>query len=52
LLRRVFHGDGIALVTSLFQTKPPTADELDRLEQMVRDWRAQRPRTKSHERSS
>src|SRR5690348_4009470 len=28
ILQRVFHGDGVALVTSLFQTKPPTQEEL------------------------
>jgi predicted transcriptional regulator len=42
LLQRVFHGDGVALVTSLFQTKPPTREELDRLEQLLGDLRAQR----------
>jgi predicted transcriptional regulator len=42
LLQRVFHGDGVALVTSLFQTKPPTHEELDRLEKLLGDLRAQR----------
>lgn len=50
LVQRVFHGDGIALVSSLFQTKPPTQDELKRLEQLVTDLRAQRAgKAGSHE---
>jgi predicted transcriptional regulator len=42
ILQRVFHGDGVALVTSLFQTKPPSREELDQLEQLLTDLRAQR----------
>ena len=42
LVQRVFHGDGVALVSSLFQTKPPTREELDRLEQLVSDLRTRR----------
>jgi BlaI family penicillinase repressor len=53
LLQRVFHGDGVALVTSLFQSKPPTPEELDRLEQLLSDLRARRSeRTSSHDRGS
>jgi predicted transcriptional regulator len=53
LLQRVFHGDGVALVTSLFQSKPPTPEELDRLEQLVSDLRTQRSeRLGTHERGS
>jgi predicted transcriptional regulator len=53
LLQRVFHGDGVALVTSLFQSKPPTAEELDRLEALLTQLRAQRSeRRGSHERRS
>jgi BlaI family transcriptional regulator, penicillinase repressor len=42
LLQRVFHGDGVALVTSLFQTKPPSHEELDQLEQLLANLRSQR----------
>lgn len=50
LVKRVFHGDGVALVSSLFQTKPPTQDELTRLEQLLTDLRAKRAqKTGSHE---
>ncbi|MFO1501135.1 MAG: BlaI/MecI/CopY family transcriptional regulator [Verrucomicrobiota bacterium] len=43
ILHRVFHGDGVALVASLFQGKPPTRDELKRMEQLLGDLRAKRP---------
>ena len=53
LLQRVFHGDGVALVTSLFQTKPPSHRELDQLEQLLTDLRAQRAeKMKANERRS
>ncbi len=42
LLQRVFHGDGVALVASLFQSKPPTPDELQRLEQLLTELRTRR----------
>jgi BlaI family transcriptional regulator, penicillinase repressor len=42
VVQRVFHGDGVAMVTSLLQSKPPTPDELNRLEQLLRDLRAKR----------
>ncbi len=42
ILQRVFHGDGVALVTSLFQTKPPSHEELNQLEHLLTDLRAQR----------
>src|ERR1051325_2374638 len=38
ILQRVFHGDGVALVASLFQTKPPTREELNKLEQLLGDF--------------
>ena len=41
LLQRVFHGDGVALVSSLFESKPPTREELNRLEELLRDLRAE-----------
>jgi predicted transcriptional regulator len=42
LLQRVFGGDSLALVTSLFETKPPTAEELVELERLVERLRARR----------
>lgn len=35
LLQRVFGGNSLAVVSSLFETQPPTADELDELQQLV-----------------
>src|SRR4029079_11225174 len=46
ILQRVFHGDGVALVTSLFQSKPPSRAELDRLEQLLHDLRTPRSEKK------
>jgi BlaI family transcriptional regulator, penicillinase repressor len=42
LLNRVFGGDSMALVTSLFETKPPNARQLDKLEQLLDELRAKR----------
>ena len=39
LVNRVYAGDSVALVASLFETKPPTARQLDELEQMVEELR-------------
>jgi predicted transcriptional regulator len=51
LVERIFHGDGVALVTSLFQTKPPTREELNRLEQLLQDLRSHpSERSNAHER--
>jgi len=36
---RIFGGSGIAMVTSLFETRPPTGDELDKLQQLLDDLR-------------
>ena len=35
LVNRVYAGDSVALVASLFETKPPTAREIEELERMV-----------------
>ncbi|RJP30902.1 MAG: hypothetical protein C4527_08755 [Candidatus Omnitrophota bacterium] len=35
LVQRIFGGDSLALVSSLFQTKPPTNAELDDLQQLL-----------------
>ena len=42
ILQRVFHGDGVALVSSLFQSQPPTREELVRLEKLLGELRTQR----------
>jgi BlaI family transcriptional regulator, penicillinase repressor len=39
LLERVFGGNGIALVTSLFETQPPTREELDALQELLDELR-------------
>src|SRR5262249_33133939 len=38
-VHRVFGGSGVAMMTSLFETKPPTRDELDQLQSMLDDMR-------------
>lgn len=40
LLNRVFEGDAAAMTASLFQTRPPEPDELERLEQLLDDLRS------------
>lgn len=39
LLNRVFGGDSLALVASLFETKPPDRRELEKLEQLLDELR-------------
>jgi len=39
LLQRVFGGDSLALVTSLFETQPPTQDQLEELQRLLDDLR-------------
>jgi predicted transcriptional regulator len=48
LLQGVFHGDGVALVASLFETKPPNREEVKQLEQMLAEIRRRQnePRSK------
>ena len=41
LLERVFAGNGMALVHSLFETKPPSAEELDELQALLDEMKAQ-----------
>lgn len=43
LLLRVFHGDGVALVASLFESKAPTPEQIDQLERMLADLRKAPP---------
>jgi BlaI family transcriptional regulator, penicillinase repressor len=35
VLQRIFGGNGTALISSLFETKPPTADELTELQRLL-----------------
>ena len=35
LLQRIFGGDGVPLVASLFETQPPTSDELEELQRLL-----------------
>ena len=42
LLNRVFAGNPVDLVASLFETRPPTASELDELHKLVTDLRKKR----------
>ena len=37
LLDRIFGGNGVALVTSLFETNPPTPEEIDQLQDLLND---------------
>jgi len=40
LRRRIFGGSGVTMVASLFESAPPSAEELEELEQLLRDLRA------------
>jgi len=42
LRERIFGGSGVSLVTSLFQGAPPTAEELDALQALLDELRAER----------
>jgi predicted transcriptional regulator len=41
LVQRVFHGDPVSLVASLFETRPPTGREVEKLQAMLDDLRRQ-----------
>ncbi len=41
LVHRVFEGDPISLVASLFETRPPTQEEAERLQALLDDLRGQ-----------
>ena len=41
---RVFAGDGLALVNSLFETQPPSGQELDELQAMLNKMKASKAR--------
>jgi len=42
VLDRVFAGSGVALVASLFETKAPSLEEIDQLEDLLKELRAKR----------
>ena len=39
LVQRIFHGDGAALVASLFETQPPTPEEFDKIQRILDELR-------------
>ncbi|MBN1362108.1 MAG: BlaI/MecI/CopY family transcriptional regulator [Sedimentisphaerales bacterium] len=49
MLNRVFGGNGMALVHSLFEAKPPDAGEIDQLQDMLDRMRTQRAKGEAHE---
>lgn len=46
LYERVFGQSGVVMVASLFESRPPTAEELDALEALLRDLREKHPKEK------
>ena len=40
MLRRIFAGNGVAMVSNLLESKPPTPKELDRLEKLLAELRS------------
>ena len=42
LVRRIFGGDGVALVASLFETHPPTKEEINQLQGLLDQLRRKR----------
>ena len=46
LVNRVFHGDSVALMASVFDTKPPTAEEVERMQAMLNELKAKKERRK------
>ena len=49
MLDRVFGGNGMALVHSLFEAQPPNADEIEQLQTMLDEMKAKRSKGASHE---
>lgn len=43
LLDRLFGGSGVALVSSLLETRPPTDEEIDELQQLLQALRSPKP---------
>ena len=52
LCDRLFGGDTVALVASLMDSRPPTADELRELEQLVKDLRQDGTKRRQRRRGS
>lgn len=50
LVQRVFEGDPVSLVASLFETRPPTGAEVEKLKAMLDDLRRQPPSGKERSR--
>lgn len=46
LLDRAFAGDGVALVASLLETRPPSASEIDELEDLLAELKKNKTRSK------
>lgn len=40
MAQRIFGGNGVAMVSALLDSEPPTAEELDQLEQLIEQLRA------------
>ncbi len=49
MLDRVFGGNGLAMAHSLFETKPPNAQEIDQLQALLDKMRAQGSEGETHE---
>jgi BlaI family transcriptional regulator, penicillinase repressor len=47
MLRRVFQGDEVAFVASLFETRPPTLAEVDELQKLLDQFRRKRTKTEA-----
>jgi predicted transcriptional regulator len=43
-VKRVFHGDNVALMASLFDTQPPTREEAEKLQRLLDELRERRER--------
>lgn len=46
LLDRAFAGDGVALVASLLETRPPSEEEIDELERLLSDLKKKKKRSR------
>ncbi len=42
LVKRVFAGNGLAMVSALYETQPPTPEELDQLQELIDNLRSKR----------
>ena len=40
MLQRIFGGNGVAMISTFLDTKPPTPEELDQLEELIRQKRS------------